>query len=156
MKSIVTINEEEMLWLQNHAYLLSLSGYSPDVLIGGRGAQEDLLRWQYAVNFAHSGLLSGALGLHDEGWLAAHGMNLADYVMGLSINNPFDAHFFDKGGAVYWLEPEMFGTEIMDEILLSNPIHSLSDDVNYGFSRRMLDFFEGAGFPWGCGPRISV
>ena len=145
---------DDMRWLQHHSYLLSLSGYSPDLLIGGRGAEVNFMRWQYAVNFIHSGLLSGVLGLHSADWLAGHGMDLRDFIAGISTNSPFDPDFFNTAGPVYWLEPEIFATDVMDGMLVENGIASLSDPLSEGFASGILAYFERAGFPWGCAPKI--
>ena len=52
------MGDEQASLLQEHLYLLHLSGYSPDLLVGGRGVARNDERWQYAVDLVHFSLAS--------------------------------------------------------------------------------------------------
>lgn len=152
----MNMNDDQASLLQDHLYLLHLSGYSPDLLIGGRGRVRDNEHWQYAVNLVYSGLGSGVLGLHSEGWMLARGMKSHhEFVLALATHDPFSQDFFENGSSIYWLEPEIYLSNEYDELISRYGIQGLGQRVETGLVNEVLQVFENSGVEWGTGPEIT-
>lgn len=147
----------EASWIQSDLLLLSLDGYSPDMLIGGRGGPRDPRKWQYAIDVLHSGLLSGLVGVWEGGKPSAMSENdLRSLVVHLSLTDPFDAGLFKSGGLDQWLELQIYGTEICDNLLQRHQIKRSDDPLAMPFISELKQTFIAASAPWGAGPRVRL
>lgn len=127
------------------------------MLIGGRGGPRGLRKWQYAIDFLHSGLLSGLVGVWEGGRPSEMLENdLRNLVVHLSLTNPFDAGLFESGGIDQWLELQIYGTERCDDILERRQIKRSDDPLAMPFIGELKRIFIATSAPWGTGPRVRL
>ncbi|UPG89875.1 hypothetical protein L2Y96_21200 [Luteibacter aegosomaticola] len=149
------ISKREASLVQGDLFLFSISEYCPDMLIGGRGAASDPWRWQYAVDVLHSGFESGLLTVWtDQGAEACGSQVLSDLVRMLSESDPFDMSQFLTGGLDCWLEPQVVGTDICDDMLRRNGVDRSDGELSATLIADIEALLRKRSCPWGSGPRI--